>query len=224
MLNVLGEDDGQRDGEGTEERDAGGIVRKGIQRDLWLIKELKTKSMWMSSAFQCLLHSGVYLAACSRGWAQHCGITQHWELFVCVLTKSSLQKEKEWREWDGLYWVRKQFPVDTVVQFHVHIGIWERWSRMHFNNQRKNFSDKLFHLVTALHSQLEAAFVFIFAWSPWFLIWCSHLCSRTHIKKGHPKEWPTFCWKTFCQTDMSSNLWHRESFCWRNILSTLHCF
>ena len=146
----------------------------------------------MSSASERLLYSGVYLAACSSGWAQHCGITWRWELFVCVLTKSSLQQEKKWREWDGLYWVRKLVPVDIVVQFHGHIGIWERWSRMHFDNQRKHFSDKLFHLVTALHSQLEAAFVFIFAWSPRLLIWCSHSCSRTDIWYIHTLTTPDF--------------------------------
>ena len=65
---------------------------------------------------QCFLLNEAYLAACSRGWVQHCGITLRLNLFFVFLPNPetlSLHREKKWRGRDGLYW--EIGPGDTVV-------------------------------------------------------------------------------------------------------------
>lgn len=90
MLIVL-DDDVEREGLGRncEKRDAGGTVRKQLLRGGWgdrrVTEELKEKKR------QLLLkryNIWVCLATCSRGLVQHCGMTLHGVLFVCVLTES----------------------------------------------------------------------------------------------------------------------------------------
>ena len=51
---------------------------------------------------QCLLLCEACLAACPRGWVQHCRMTLPLNIFVSVLLPNpemlSLQREEEWRE------------------------------------------------------------------------------------------------------------------------------
>ena len=70
-------------------------IREGRhgQGDQWWVGEgiTKLKTNVISAAAErkrCLLLGKVCLAACSRGWVQHCGMTLPLNVFVCVLTKS----------------------------------------------------------------------------------------------------------------------------------------
>ena len=46
-----------------------------------MTKKLKTNKISAAGKPQCLLHFGVRLASCSRGWAQHCRMTVHLSAF-----------------------------------------------------------------------------------------------------------------------------------------------
>ena len=72
---------------------------------------------------QCLLLCEACLAACSRGWVQHCRMTLLLNIFslysrqtqrcgVCT-GKRSIE--------NGVDCTGKLVPVDTVVQFYVHM-------------------------------------------------------------------------------------------------------
>ena len=71
-----------------------------------MTKKLKTNKISAAGKPQCLLHFGVRLASCSRGWAQHCRMTVHLSAF-CLCPRQiqmhSLHWEEEWREQGGLY-------------------------------------------------------------------------------------------------------------------------
>ena len=70
----------------------------------------KLKTNVISAAMekkQCLLLGEACLAACSRGWVQHYGMTLRLIVFLFVFSPDpetlSLHSEEEWRERGGLY-------------------------------------------------------------------------------------------------------------------------
>ena len=83
MLVALGKENGNKGRRG--ERGEG--VREGDEG----ITKLKTNLISAAAERkQCLLLGEACLAACSRGWVQHCGMTLLLNfVFVCVLARSS---------------------------------------------------------------------------------------------------------------------------------------
>ena len=71
-------------------------------------RSLKQKQLAVARNTQCLLHLGVCLANCYRGWAQHCIMTLHLSAFrLCchqIQRCINLHWEEEWRrEWGWLF-------------------------------------------------------------------------------------------------------------------------
>ena len=54
---------------------------------------------------QCLLLGEVCLAACSRGWGQHCRMTLPLNVFVCVLAKFRDSQSAQGRGVERMGWI-----------------------------------------------------------------------------------------------------------------------
>ena len=88
------------------------------------ITKLKTNVIAaVAESKQCLLLGEACLAACSRGWVQHCRMTLLLNIFcLCSyqIQRCSVCTGKRNRE-NRVDFIGKLVCVDTVVQFYAHI-------------------------------------------------------------------------------------------------------
>ena len=78
---------------------------------------------------QCLLLGEACLAACSRGWVQHCGRTLLLNVFLFVFSADpetlSLHRDEKRRQRGGLYWETNSCRYCGAVP----VGRWQRQLR-----------------------------------------------------------------------------------------------
>lgn len=112
---------GGREGhEDKGEEDVGKGMRGGVMRGGWVVESKTNVILAVIKKKQRLLLGEARLAACSREWVQHCGMTLLLDLFCCSrqIQRHSVctGKRSEEKKVDCM---GKQVPADTVVRFYL---------------------------------------------------------------------------------------------------------